>query len=249
VEIKDRFVDDIEPAKPNKKKYSIHRKWCPHYKKLMSEKPGGVIPKCRLGLNLLLFIAFYRYVLAMPVNKICTVLEEYYEIHVSTVTIINELNLLAKAFGHDFGQIIEEMKREKREQSVHGDETGHRINGEKHWLWAFITKAKALYLVRKSRGSKVPKEVLGEDFDGVLTSDFWDAYNWVPNQQKCWSHILRKTRGMPEDYHLHCKLRRFYRKAKKLEKPDMSTKKLEKPDMSMEEKRLQVEILEREIGS
>lgn len=234
VEIKERYVEDIEPAKPKRKKYRIHRKWCPKCKKFVTEKPDDVIPKCRLGLNLLLFIAFYRYVLAMPVNKMCTVLEEYYQIHISTATIINEMNLLAKAFGKDFNRIIEEMRHE---HSVHGDETGRRIKGINHWLWAFATKTKALYVIRKSRGSKVPKEILAEDFDGVLVSDFWDAYNWIKNQQKCWSHVLRKTKDMKKDYILHYKLKKLYRKAKRMEESKINKK----------EKLLQVGMLEREI--
>jgi len=236
VETNERYVEDIEPAKPLRRKYVIRRKWCPHCKKLVSEKPKDVIPKCRLGLNLLLYVAFWKYLMAMPVNKICTMLECQYGFHVSEATVINELNLLADAFGNDFGRIIGGMKNERY---VHGDETGHRIKGENYWLWAFITKTKALYIVRKTRGSSVPKEVLGENFSGVLHSDFWDAYNWVKNQQKCWGHILRKTGEMEEDCLLHRKLKRLYRKAKKLRESSIG----------LEEKTALVDGLEKEIES
>ena len=234
VEIRQRYVVDIIPVKPKVTEYKSKRKYCPKCRKLVSERPKDVIPRARLGLNLLLFIAFHKYVVITPVNKICTILEKYYGIHVSTATVINELNLLAKAFGKDFRRIIDEMRHE---HSVHADETGYRVGGINNWLWGFISKTRALFLVRNSRGSKVPKEVLGEDFKGVLTSDFWNAYNWVKNQQKCWSHVLRKTEDMVDDYILHYKLSKLYRKAKRLEKANMSKR----------DKLVRVAELEREV--
>ena len=52
------------------------------------------------------------------------------------------------------------------------------------------------FLIDKSRGSEVIKNILGEDFSGIISSDFYSAYNCFKQaiQQKCNVHLLRKIR-------------------------------------------------------
>jgi transposase len=42
--------------------------------------------------------------------------------------------------------------------------------------------------------------MLGETFSGILNSDRWSAYNWVPvfSRQLCWSHLLRDFQAFVE---------------------------------------------------
>ena len=58
---------------------------------------------------------------------------------------------------------------------VYGDETGWREAGRNGYLWSFSNPEVRYFLRRGSRGSKVVAEVLGDEFDGVLVSDFWSA--------------------------------------------------------------------------
>ena len=44
-------------------------------------------------------------------------------------------------------------------------------------------------------------EVLGEEFDGVLVSDFYGAYNvYQGPHQRCWVHLLRAMHQLKERY-------------------------------------------------
>jgi hypothetical protein len=49
----------------------------------------------------------------------------------------------------------------------------------------------AFFHADKSRGSKVPIELLGKDFPGLLHCDFYAAYNAFPNLQRCLIHFAR----------------------------------------------------------
>jgi len=51
------------------------------------------------------------------------------------------------------------------------DETGHRTNGDKRWLWAFVARTFVVYRIAASRGSDVLRAVLSEPFAGILGSD------------------------------------------------------------------------------
>ncbi len=88
-----------------------------------------------------------------------------------------------------------EQAREHVHQAseVNADETSWREGLKKAWLWVAATASVTVFLIATSRSAAVAKELLGESFSGILTTDRWSAYNWVnvARRQICWSHLLR----------------------------------------------------------
>lgn len=84
---------------------------------------------------------------------------------------------------------------------VHADETGWTEAKKRAWLWTAIAGNVAVFLIRRSRGTDVAKELLGHLFSGILNSDRWGAYNWVRARcrQLCWAHLIRHFK-MFEDH-------------------------------------------------
>ena len=60
---------------------------------------------------------------------------------------------------------------------VYGDETGWREDGRNGYLRSFSTARVRYFLHRSGRSRHVVEEVLGDEFEGVLVSDFYGAYN------------------------------------------------------------------------
>ena len=56
------------------------------------------------------------------------------------------------------------------------DETGSRVGGRLHWLWAFATPETTVYAIRAGRGFPEAASILGADFGGVLVRDGWAPY-------------------------------------------------------------------------
>ena len=57
------------------------------------------------------------------------------------------------------------------------------------------------FLYRASRGRTVVVEVLGDEFEGVLVSDFYGACNvYQGPHQRCWTHLLRDVHQLNEQY-------------------------------------------------
>src|SRR5450759_4466494 len=56
------------------------------------------------------------------------------------------------------------------------DETGWRVGGRLHWLWAFATPDTTVDAIRKGRGFPEAASILGADFAGVLVRDGWAPY-------------------------------------------------------------------------
>lgn len=79
----------------------------------------------------------------------------------------------------------------------HADETSWREDKKKAWLWVTVCGLVTVFLVRASRGAGVAKELIGETFRGVLITDRYASYGWVPPTQRqlCWSHLKRDFRS------------------------------------------------------
>ncbi len=78
--------------------------------------------------------------------------------------------------------------------AVNMDETGWRQDNHRAWLWTAATALVSVFLIRASRGSKVVCELLGQTFKGVVGSDRWSAYSFLPlrRRQVCWGHLKRE---------------------------------------------------------
>ena len=79
------------------------------------------------------------------------------------------------------------------EAVLNADETGHRTNGDKRWLWAFVARTFVFYRIATSRGIGRVEGVLGASFAGVLGSDRLPTYlTYIAGQRQfCWAHLTR----------------------------------------------------------
>lgn len=83
---------------------------------------------------------------------------------------------------------------------LNGDETGHRTNGAKRWLWTLVAPTFVFYAIATSRGSEVLRRLLGATFAGVLGSDRLPTYLTyaADRRQFCWSHFRRNLLSAQE---------------------------------------------------
>ena len=83
---------------------------------------------------------------------------------------------------------------------LNGDETGHRTNGAKRWLWTLVAPTFVFYTIATSRGADVLRQLLGAAFLGVLGSDRLPAYLTyaAARRQFCWSHFTRNVLSAQE---------------------------------------------------
>jgi len=180
----ERTVEDIIPARIIVTRYIIVRRYCRNCKKQVSGTVHDALPNEVFGLRLMVLIVSLK-LLGLSYQKISHLLEMLFALDVTESTVNHTISKVAAAFGKRYGQLIEELKTE---HNIHGDETSWRINGKNHWLWAFVGRWTVIYEIDKSRGSSVPKRVLG-DYNGNITSDSWPAWNSVgKTHQRCQWH-------------------------------------------------------------
>lgn len=92
----------------------------------------------------------------------------------------------------------QELQQALKQQPVlNGDETGHRTNAEKRWLWAVVAPTFVVFRIAATRGAEVLVDLLGDVFAGVLCCDRWRPYQTYHHGtlQFCWAHFKRNLLG------------------------------------------------------
>jgi transposase len=80
------------------------------------------------------------------------------------------------------------------------DETSYPLNGVLHWMWVATSETVCVLFFAPTRSSAEVKALLGEHFDGILSSDCWSAYSPQAAQlkQKCLTHLERDLQALSE---------------------------------------------------
>ena len=86
------------------------------------------------------------------------------------------------------------------EKIIHVDETGHKECNRSGWAWIASTPQYTYFMVNKSRGKKVAKEIIGDHQGRMIITDRYSSYNYLPseNHQICWAHLKRDFQKIAE---------------------------------------------------
>ena len=223
-ETRERFVTDIPQARAKNTKHIIHRCYCKNCKKTVEPEIDEALPNARFGLRLMLLVLIMKLDSRIPSNKITSLLKTLYDLKISDGEVYVILKQLSKAFGSYHDELVKKIK-EALVKNI--DETSWRINGKNYWLWIFINKEVALFVIRKKRSSEVPKEILGNQEGKTTVSDRLEAYSQLAKdsgsvQQICWAHLLRNSKDLAKNYpeaeYIHKRMKYIYGMANGKEK-------------------------------
>ena len=78
------------------------------------------------------------------------------------------------------------------------DETTYCIDGIRYWLWVATSDKVCVLLLASTRSSAELKQLLGQDFEGILSSDCFSAYTpqSAAAKQKCLTHLERDLEAL-----------------------------------------------------
>lgn len=216
--VRARTVTDMEVRIKNTQ-YIIHGRYCKNCGKIVEPDVNEALPNARFSLRLMLWIMLMKMEMRMPSNKI-TEFFQLFGLEISDGEIYHILNQLREAFGDYYETLLKKMKEAK---AKHIDETSWRIDGKNNWMWIFINKEVALFVMDKQRSSDVPIKTLGNQKDKFITTDRHSAYNVLVEetgclQQVCWTHLVRNSKDLAEHYkeakYIHKRMKYIYKKAK-----------------------------------
>ena len=149
---------------------------------------GAVLGKQRLGVNPLSLIAALREEGRLPLRTIQWRLKTAHQLTLSLGAIAGAVRQVAQKAQPMAAGIRDRIRASP---VARAGETGWREDGHNGYVWTFSTPD-LRYFLRRGRGKAVADEVLGEDFAGVLVSDFYAAcHHYDGPKQRCWAHLLR----------------------------------------------------------
>lgn len=193
LEIVEHIQEDIVPAHVEATCFKKHRHWCSCCQKIVTAPPApDEIPSSYIGPNALVQTILLKYHHALPFNKIAELFETLAGLRVTEGALALALQRMSEWLKVETEVILEAIRSSPL---IHMDETGWKINGDRHWLWATVNKLLAYYRIARSRGAKIPKEILPANYGGTLIVDFYSAYNRLKFRiQRCLVHLEREMR-------------------------------------------------------
>src|SRR5215207_2630700 len=169
--------------------YRCHRRQCPDCGTI-TLAPLPDEHAHQFGPQLTALIAYLTVVCRMPRLVVQRFLESALQISISLGSTQNAWEETSAAVAAPYADLAAAVPHEP---VVNADETGHRTNGDKRWLWTFVARTFVLYRIAASRGADVLTTVLGDTFAGILGSDRLPTYlKYVVGQRQfCWAHLTR----------------------------------------------------------
>lgn len=188
--------------------HRIYKGWCAgcqHWYEAPVEFHDQVVGQGRIGVRLASLIATLRTVMRLPIRQIQLYLHMLHGVTISIGEIVELLHRITKQLQPQLAALKGEIRASP---AVQADETGWREDGINGYIWSVCTPHIRYYEYHHSRGGEVVKALIGQDYAGVLGSDFYAGYNSHEGlHQRCWVHFLRDGHELkekhPHDESLH----------------------------------------------
>lgn len=123
------------------------------------------------GKNIQAHTTLMKYEDRLPARKVVNSLNRNHSLQLTHSTVLNIIQRVVKLAQHEYEKLKTQIKNFF---NVHIDETSIKVQGKNFWIWIFTTLTKTLFVIRKSRHCKVVKEILGEDYQGIINCDGWE---------------------------------------------------------------------------
>jgi hypothetical protein len=203
----EHLVEDLVIIRPVFILYRRIRGWCAKCDYVFTTRAPEDLPKVYIGPVARALAGYLHYVVKVPWEAVKKIFAGVFGLPITPAALIGFDRKLAAA-GRPLYETIGKWVRYST--SVNVDETTWPVGRLLEWLWTFVTKFAVFFRIDPTRSGDVPIETLGEQYNGVLGSDCYGAYNRInaKAKQKCLAHYERDAdkliRYYPEDQAAIC---------------------------------------------
>jgi transposase len=177
-------------------------------------KIPGVLGRGEFGMEIVLEIAYFVYVIGLSFDKVSLLLQFLQNLPLRKTQTDAVLQRLARHWQQEFDVLCTLLANAL---VVHTDET----SWSSHSVWAFLSEKARVLFFGVHKDADTLKEILDpQTFAGLVISDDAAVYADFTQAQKCWAHLLRKAikltlqeSGNPEYRQFTDRLLEIYHKA------------------------------------
>jgi hypothetical protein len=198
-------VVEIPPVKPEIREYRLHQLKCEYCgKKTRAKLPKGVTQR-GYGERLSGLVGLLSGRHHQSHGLVQELLTEVFGVSISR----GGINRLRQELSEALAPSVAQAQAYIQSQEVmNSDETGfaqHNGDGQnpeakRGWLWALVTPLVSSFEIVLSRSQATAQSLMGTGFKGIVISDRYGAYNWLPLEQRqiCWAHLQRDFTAMSQ---------------------------------------------------
>lgn len=198
-DIENHTQEDIRILRPTVTLFRKRRGYCRNCGKTFFPRGPGEIPKARIGPTAKAAAGYLHYAARVPGQTVGRVFAAIWGLPFTPSAQVGFDTRTARAGRPLYDKIAEKAKYS---DTINVDESGWPVGPAHEWIWVLTNPELALFHIDPSRSSAVVKDVLGENYGGVLGSDCFSGYNPVTAmaKQKCLAHYER-TASEIEKFH------------------------------------------------
>jgi transposase len=213
--IDEHVQEDIILPKVEAVLYRHHEYYCKGCKNVVSSLGKDEMANSYIGPRAKALAVFLRYGVKVSERDVKNLFEKAFNLNIVHSSIAGFRDQLRRA-GSPLYEALKEAIR--RGSFTHIDETGWNLNGDNQWLWKFSNKKVCVSHIDKSRGQKVVEDIMGNEYDGIIISDFLSAYNKIgaKGKQRCLVHLLRDLKKVKRYWHDDEEVLQYINRLKKI---------------------------------
>jgi hypothetical protein len=198
-------VVEIPPIVPVVIEHQLHRLVCPCCRTVTTAVLPEGVETSGYGSRLSSLVGLLGCVYHLSHRKVQGLLDQVLSITIST----GAINAIRCRLSAALAPPVAEAEAEIRLEGVaHVDETGgptgnadgNNPQGRRGWLWVMNTPLLTVFQHVLSRSAAAAKQLLGDNYGGIVVSDRFSAYSWLPLEQRqiCWAHLKRDLTAIAE---------------------------------------------------
>jgi Transposase and inactivated derivatives len=176
-------------------------KKCPYCgRKNKADFPENITKPVQYSQKILAIAVYLRDYQLIPYGRISKTFKDLFGLTMSPATVKRAEN---KCF-HNLTEVTNYIKEKLiKEDVIHCDETGMRVDKQNDWCHVISTAKWTYYFHNRSRGSKATKEMgILPEFRGIMVHDFWSSYFKYPicKHAMCNAHLKRELKGVHNNF-------------------------------------------------
>ncbi len=174
-----------------------HPGWCArcgktHYAPL----PGPIARGGLAGPRLTTVIAYLKGVCHASFSTIRKFIRDVIGLTISRGQLAKIIGKVSRALERPYEELLADLPEQSR---LNVDETGHKQNRQRQWIWCLRAELYTLFKIDPTRSADVLIDILGAEFDGVLGCDYFSAYRRYHREfgvelQFCLAHLIREVK-------------------------------------------------------
>lgn len=197
---KKRQIVDIPPIKAVWTEYRTYGRQCGCGCRTVADFPEGVGSPVSYGDNIEGLIGYFHTRQYLPFKRMQEMMNDVFNVDISE----GGIHYLLGRFADRITPVYE-MIRERVERAtvVGADETGIKVNGDRHWFWAWQNALLTYIAHSATRGKAAIDAHFPDGFPGAtLVHDGWRAQiaTLARHHQTCLPHLLRHLNYLDEKY-------------------------------------------------